>query len=116
MYLESPQLRKSDEAFRGVDHQVLGGSAVVLGQLHPLYPGRYGTVEMLLEKTLLIVAFRAAHERQGPAGEVRQHQRGRGLVIVHKVFFRVAVFRIKDPVRVGHSRFFGGAPLRRPLI
>ena len=63
---------------------------------------------MLLEETLTADAVRAAHDRQRPADDVRQHSIGAGDVILGQLALGNPFIRIVDSVRMSQLDPFDG--------
>ena len=104
MNLKHTHLRQAGERLRRVERDVrLGRTALLVGNGDGPNARRQHAVDVLLVKTWLAGAIRAAHKGQRPVGDLREHTRRNRPIIVGELLFRELRLGIENLRWVGQT-------------
>ena len=104
MDFEDSDLGEAGEGFGSGEGDVgLDFAGLLVADGNGLDAGRQGVVDVLLEEAGLAGAVGAADERERAVGDVRQHVRGDGPVVVGELLLGEAGFGVEDFVGVGEA-------------
>ena len=101
---EDSQLGEAGEGFgRGERDVGLDLAGLLVADADRVDAGRQGVVDVLLEEAGMAGAVGAADEGQRASGDVRQHVRGDGPVVVGELLLGEARFGVEDFVGMGEA-------------